>query len=64
MREQRILQAVQSGADTAASIVPLAYTDVSPALYGLAERSTAAHLEKLVEEGRIVQDGGGLFTAS
>jgi ribonuclease/clavin/mitogillin len=62
-REQRILQAVLSGAETPESIVPLAYTDVSPALYGLAERSTVAHLEKLVEDGSVIYDGKGLYRA-
>jgi hypothetical protein len=33
--------------------VPEVYADIAPAMYGLAERSVAAHLEKLQEEGRI-----------
>jgi len=59
MRENRILDAVRSGARAPAEIVPLAYTDVAPAMYGLAERSTAAHLEKLEEEGLIARFNGG-----
>lgn len=58
MREARILEAIRSGAGTAAEIVPIAYTDVSPSLYHLAERSTLAHLEKLEEEGRVRLEGG------
>ncbi|HWC76870.1 MAG TPA: MBL fold metallo-hydrolase [Blastocatellia bacterium] len=58
MRENRILDAVREGAETPAEIVEKAYTDVSPAMYGLAERSTLAHLEKLQEEGRVSLDGG------
>ena len=57
MRETRILDALRAGAGTTSEIVEAAYTDVSPAMYGLAERSTAAHLEKLVEEGLVSRDG-------
>ena len=64
MREDRIFQAVQSGARTTVEIVPFAYTDVSPALYGLAERSTMAHLEKLLEDGKVRQVSAGLFSAA
>ncbi|HKV40356.1 MAG TPA: MBL fold metallo-hydrolase, partial [Blastocatellia bacterium] len=63
MREERILSAVRSGAGTMPSIVPLAYAEVSPGLYGLAERSTAAHLEKLVEESRVIRLNGDVYQA-
>lgn len=58
MRENKILDAVQNGASTPAEIVESAYTDVSPALYGLAERSALAHLEKLEEENRLHRHNG------
>ncbi len=58
MRENKILDAVQSGASTPAEVVEAAYTDVSPALYGLAERSALAHLEKLEEENRLHRRDG------
>lgn len=58
MREAKILNAVREGASTPGDIVSAAYTDVSPALYGLAERSTIAHLEKLEEEGAVVETNG------
>jgi ribonuclease/clavin/mitogillin len=58
MREARILDAVRSGAASPNAIVGAAYTDVAPALYPLAERSTMAHLEKLVEEGHLRSDSG------
>jgi ribonuclease/clavin/mitogillin len=61
-REQKILEAVQAGASSPAEIVPVAYTDVTPAMWGLAERSTIAHLEKLEEEGRIRRVAGGYQT--
>jgi endoribonuclease LACTB2 len=58
MRENKILAAVQAGAGSPHEIVEAAYTDVNPSLWGLAERSTIAHLEKLEEEGRVVRQNG------
>src|SRR5262245_32913082 len=58
MREAKILAAVKAGAESPQKIVEAAYTDVNPALYGLAERSTLAHLEKLEAEGRVANNGG------
>jgi ribonuclease/clavin/mitogillin len=52
-RERKILGAWQAGLREPDDIVKEVYTDVSPAMYGLAERSVAAHLEKLKEEQRI-----------
>jgi glyoxylase-like metal-dependent hydrolase (beta-lactamase superfamily II) len=49
-RETQILEAIKSGAKTAREIVERVYTDVSPALFALAEKSVEAHLEKLREE--------------
>jgi ribonuclease/clavin/mitogillin len=63
MREEKIFQALQTGASTPAQIVQAAYTDVSPSVYWLAERSTVAHLEKLVEEGRAASPDGAVFHA-
>lgn len=52
-RERKILAAWEKGRRSTREIVEEVYTDVSPAMYGLAERSVTAHLEKLTEEGRI-----------
>jgi glyoxylase-like metal-dependent hydrolase (beta-lactamase superfamily II)/ADP-ribose pyrophosphatase YjhB (NUDIX family) len=52
-RERKILAAWEKGHREPAAIVKDVYTDVSPAMYGLAERSVIAHLEKLREERRI-----------
>lgn len=52
-REQRILEAWHSGLRDISRIVEFAYTDVSPAMHGLAARSASAHLDKLREEKRI-----------
>jgi ribonuclease/clavin/mitogillin len=52
-REKKILAAWQRGHHQPSAIVKDVYTDVAPAMYGLAERSVLAHLEKLREEGTI-----------
>lgn len=52
-RETNILKAWQQGVRDTRGIVETVYTDVPPAMHGLAERSVSAHLEKLREEGRI-----------
>jgi endoribonuclease LACTB2 len=57
-REEKILAAVVAGATHPPEIVEAAYTDVAPAMYGLAERSAIAHLEKLEEEGRVIKYDG------
>jgi glyoxylase-like metal-dependent hydrolase (beta-lactamase superfamily II)/8-oxo-dGTP pyrophosphatase MutT (NUDIX family) len=64
MREVKILDAIKAGSETTAEIVPIAYKEVSSSLYGLAERSTLAHLEKLVEEGKVTQVNGGRYHIS
>ena len=57
-REQNTCRS-RRGASLPHEIVEAAYTDVNPAMYGLAERSTMAHLEKLEEEGRVIRSNGG-----
>jgi ribonuclease/clavin/mitogillin len=54
-REERILEAVQSGISTPVEIVKVVYTDVSPKAYGMAERSVIAHLDKLCLDGKVVR---------
>ena len=49
-REGQVLEAFKNGAKTPREIVQRVYTDISSALYELAEKSVAAHLEKLYEE--------------
>jgi glyoxylase-like metal-dependent hydrolase (beta-lactamase superfamily II) len=63
MREDKILAAIKAGATSPHEIVEAAYTDVNPAMWGLAERSTVAHLEKLEEESRIVRNNGAYRSA-
>jgi endoribonuclease LACTB2 len=53
-REQRVASALADrGPSTAHDLVPIAYADVAPVLYPLAERSLLAHLVKLATDGRI-----------
>jgi len=52
-REKNILGVWRGGRHEPAAIVKEVYTDVPPAMYGLAERSVIAHLEKLREEGQL-----------
>ncbi|MND07656.1 hypothetical protein D3C83_297860 [compost metagenome] len=52
-RETKILAAWQRGHREPRAIVKEVYTDVAPAMHGLAERSVMAHLEKLREEALI-----------
>jgi len=58
-REALVLAAVTAnpGLDSR-QLVPHVYTDVPASLHALAERSLTAHLEKLLEEGQAVCDGG------
>ncbi len=49
-REKQIVAAIADGAKTPREIVERVYTDVSPALHALAEKSVAAHLEKIRED--------------
>jgi glyoxylase-like metal-dependent hydrolase (beta-lactamase superfamily II) len=51
-REQKVLQALrQLGHGDVAALVTVAYDDVSPKLHPVAQRSLAAHLLKLEEDG-------------
>jgi len=63
MRENKILAAIQAGAGLPNEIVEAAYGDVDPSLWGLAERSTIAHIEKLEEEGRVNRLDSGRYQA-
>jgi glyoxylase-like metal-dependent hydrolase (beta-lactamase superfamily II) len=57
-REAKIVTAMESCPGfTAHDLVPAVYEDVHPKLYGVAERSLLAHLEKLEEDGRATRNG-------
>ena len=57
MREAQIVDALAAGIDRIADIVPRLYADVSPILHGMAGLTVRAHLDKLIAEGRVVEDG-------
>lgn len=63
-RETNILAAVRQGATGPKEIVARVYSDVSPKLYELAERSVLAHIEKLEAEGLVQTDSAGRFSAT
>ncbi len=52
-RESMILRAIGEGAKTTSEIVERVYTDVSPEVWELAEKSVAAHLEKIEAENLV-----------
>jgi glyoxylase-like metal-dependent hydrolase (beta-lactamase superfamily II) len=52
-REAQILAALAAGADTPAQIRARVYGELDPRLHRAAEGSVAAHLAKLVSEGRV-----------
>lgn len=63
-REERVAAALaERGRARARDLVPQAYSDVAPALYGLAERSLVAHLVKLAGDGRARRDGEDWLSA-
>lgn len=63
MREEAIFARVKAGERTPAEIVRTIYADVDPRLHGAAALSTLAHLEHLVEQGRISSGDGGYAVA-
>ena len=56
-REKRVVAALSSQPQTIDELVPPAYPDVPPAIYGLAARSLLAHLYKLESDGRARRVG-------
>jgi glyoxylase-like metal-dependent hydrolase (beta-lactamase superfamily II) len=63
MREEAIRARVEQGARTVPEIVAAIYADVDPRLHGAAALSTTAHLDHLVEQGRI-RRSGSIYEAS
>ncbi|MEO0481831.1 MAG: MBL fold metallo-hydrolase [Planctomycetota bacterium] len=60
-RETALLKAVQESPGTAKDFVPTVYWDTDKRLYGLAERSLVAGLEKLEEDGKVRRLDGDRF---
>lgn len=63
-REAQVLGALDGSARTLPELVPVVYADTPRELWGWAERSLLAHLEKLAREGRAVQTGEGWRAAA
>ncbi len=60
LREQRVVEALRQRPDaTPEALLPSAYADTPPAVWGLAVRSLEAHLLKLRAEGRASLGQGG-----
>lgn len=58
-RERQVLEAVADGVSTVAPMVRRMYAAVSPELHVPAARSVLAHLTQLVDERRLLVEGGG-----
>ena len=56
-REQQVISALRQGRETIGDVTQMIYVDVSAALRRVAEFSVQAHLEKLVREGHVKQEG-------
>jgi glyoxylase-like metal-dependent hydrolase (beta-lactamase superfamily II) len=61
MREEAIFNRVKTGDQTIGEIVANIYVDVDPRLHAAAGLSTLAHLEHLMEKGRIEARDGRYF---
>jgi hypothetical protein len=62
MREAAIFNRVKARDGTIAEIVANIYAEVDPRLHGAAGLSTLAHLEHLMEKGRIEVQNGRYFS--
>ncbi|MBY5891353.1 MBL fold metallo-hydrolase [Rhizobium leguminosarum bv. trifolii] len=56
-REQAVLARVQAGDQQIAEMVKVIYRDTDPKLHGAAALSVLAHIEDLLERGKIAADG-------
>ncbi len=57
MREEAIHARIREGDHTIAAIVRAIYADVDPRLHGAAAQSTLAHVQHLIELGRVRAEG-------
>lgn len=63
LREAQILERVRAGDAEIATMVPLLYAGIDPRLWPAASLSVRAHLDKLLQEGRVRIDAQGRYTA-
>ena len=57
MRETAVLSRIRAGDETIPEIVKIIYKDLDPRLFGAAGLSVFAHIEDLVEQGKIECEG-------
>jgi CO dehydrogenase/acetyl-CoA synthase delta subunit len=57
MRERAVLERIKSGDRMIADMVKVIYASTDPRLHGAAALSVLAHLEDLVEKGRVITNG-------
>lgn len=62
-REQQVLELLAGGPHTVQALAASIYRDLDPRLRRAAEGTVAAHLEKLVDEGRVRQAGASFTLA-
>jgi glyoxylase-like metal-dependent hydrolase (beta-lactamase superfamily II) len=67
MREGAILARLKDGAKDVSGLVAAIYAEVDPRLHGAAAQTTLAHLQHLIEQGKVKRepgDGGDLYRLS
>jgi hypothetical protein len=57
MRERAVLERIRAGDRLIADMVKAIYAKTDPRLHGAAALSVLAHLEDLVDKGRVLTDG-------
>lgn len=62
-RHEEVRAAIESGCGTIGEVVEVVYAEVDQSLHSLAGRSVTAHVELLVEEGRIAWNGDRLASS-
>ncbi len=63
MREEAIFNRLKQGDRAILEVVRAVYADVDPRLHPAAAMSTLAHVEHLIEQGRVATDGGLTLSA-
>lgn len=61
-REKQVLDLLGNGSTSAAAMRQRIYPDLDPRLYAAAEIQINAHLTKLVDEGRVIDAGSGVWS--
>jgi hypothetical protein len=64
MRERAVLERIKAGDRLILDMVKAIYRDTDPRLHGAAALSVLAHLEDLVEKGRVETDGPPALTGA